>query len=79
MDDEAKMNLVIDSLMAIEVRNWIRRNLQVEVGLPEISKARTAGGLINLIIAHLKVRFHISDTEGTQNAVAETSAKRGSG
>ncbi|KAE8333423.1 putative polyketide synthase [Aspergillus sergii] len=73
MDDEAKMNLVIDSLMAIEVRNWIRRNLQVEVGLPEISKARTAGGLINLIIAHLKVRFHVSDTEGTQNAVAETS------
>lgn len=33
MDDEAKINLALDTLLAIELRNWIRRNLQVEVGL----------------------------------------------
>ncbi|KAE8422418.1 putative polyketide synthase [Aspergillus pseudocaelatus] len=73
MDDGAKLNLAIDSLMAIELRNWIRRNLQVEVGLPEISKARTARGLIDVIAARLKVRFGVSDTEEPQNAVAEAS------
>ncbi|KNG88285.1 hypothetical protein ANOM_002507 [Aspergillus nomiae NRRL 13137] len=73
MDDEAKTSLAIDSLMAIEVRNWIRRNLQVEISLPEISRARTAGGLIDMTLTRLKMRYQVSDTEGTQNAVAETS------
>ncbi|KAE8143385.1 putative polyketide synthase [Aspergillus pseudotamarii] len=73
IDDQAEVNVAIDSLMAIELRNWIRRNLQVEVGLPEISKARTARGLINLIAARLKVRFGVSDTAETQNSVAKSS------
>ncbi|GAB1193655.1 hypothetical protein APSETT444_002876 [Aspergillus pseudonomiae] len=73
MDDEAKTSLAIDSLMAIEVRNWIRRNLQIEISLPEISRARTAGGLIDMTLTRLKMRYQVSDTEGTQNAVAETS------
>ncbi|KAF5856523.1 hypothetical protein ETB97_007254 [Aspergillus alliaceus] len=43
MDDEARLALSIDSLMAIEVKNWVRRNLQIDISLTEISKARTIG------------------------------------
>ncbi|OQD86541.1 hypothetical protein PENANT_c007G06237 [Penicillium antarcticum] len=57
MDDDQVANMVIDSLMSIEIRSWVRRNLRIEVSLIEISKGRTVGGLAGVVIQHLKAKY----------------------
>ena len=47
-------NTPIDSLMTIEIRNWFRRNLGLEVSAVEISKAGTVGGLSKVTIKALR-------------------------
>ncbi|KAF3384455.1 Compactin diketide synthase mokB [Penicillium rolfsii] len=54
--DEEMADTPIDSLMAIEIRNWFRRKLAIEVTLTEISKAGTVGGLSKVTIATLRAR-----------------------
>jgi acyl carrier protein len=62
-DDMA--SIPIDSLMSIEIRNWFRRQLGMEISLTEISKAGTVGGLSRLCVTTLKERYAVSgkDTE----------------
>ncbi|KAM5436381.1 Mycolipanoate synthase [Microsporum ferrugineum] len=45
MDDDELANVAIDSLTAIEIRNWVRRNMGLEVSLVEIGKAGAIGKL----------------------------------
>jgi hypothetical protein len=52
--EEQSSCLVADLLMSIEIKNWARRVLGIEVSLIEISKAGTIGGLVSLAIDHLK-------------------------
>ncbi|KAL3457754.1 ketoacyl-synt-domain-containing protein [Aspergillus heterothallicus] len=54
--DEDVANTPIDSLMAIEIRNWFRRKLAIEITLTEISKAGTVGGLSKVTIETLRAR-----------------------
>ncbi|RAH67812.1 type I polyketide synthase [Aspergillus aculeatinus CBS 121060] len=65
-DDMA--NIAIDSLMSIEIRNWFRRQLGMEISLTEISKAGTVGGLSRVCVATLKERYSvpIKDTESIE-------------
>ncbi|KAJ5918606.1 Fum1p [Penicillium verhagenii] len=57
MDDEQIANIVVDSLMSIEIRGWIRRNLGLEISLAEISKAGTVGSLATLAVDHLRAKY----------------------
>lgn len=57
-DDMA--SIPIDSLMSIEIRNWFRRQLGMEISLTEISKAGTVGGLSRLCVATLQERYNVS-------------------
>lgn len=57
MDDEQIAQVAIDSLMSIEIRGWIRRNLQLDISLAEISKAGTVGSLAALAIEHLRIKY----------------------
>lgn len=54
---EQSSQLVVDSLMSIEIRNWSRRMLGVEVSLAEINKAGTVGGLVTLTLCNLKEKY----------------------
>ncbi|PLN85920.1 putative polyketide synthase [Aspergillus taichungensis] len=67
-DDEAALKMVIDSLMAVEVKSWIRRNLGLEVSLADISKAHTVGGLAALAVARLRLKFNVGGEGGDQAA-----------
>lgn len=58
-----ELSLTIDSLMAIEVRNWLRRNLGLEMAMAEISKARTVGSLISLTIERLKAKYNVAESQ----------------
>ncbi|KAK9851186.1 ketoacyl-synt-domain-containing protein [Penicillium brevicompactum] len=57
-DDMA--SIPIDSLMSIEIRNWFRRQLTMEISLTEISKAGTVGGLSRLCVTTLQERYNVS-------------------
>ncbi|RAQ68107.1 polyketide synthase, partial [Aspergillus flavus] len=43
IDAEERLQMQIDSLMSIEIRSWVRCNMQLDVSLPDISKAKTFG------------------------------------
>lgn len=69
--DESACDMVIDSLMAIEVKNWLRRNLAIEVTLTEISKARTVAGLAALSIERWKIKFKVTAGREEEHAAAQ--------
>ncbi|KAJ6035599.1 uncharacterized protein N7446_010360 [Penicillium canescens] len=60
MDEEEMRAIVIDSLMAIEIRGWARRNMGLEISLVEIGKAGTVGGLAAAAIEYLKVKHGVT-------------------
>ncbi|PLB49359.1 putative polyketide synthase [Aspergillus steynii IBT 23096] len=53
LDDEALGKVQIDSLLTIELRNWMRKHLGLDVSIGDVAEAGTLGGLGNLIIRHL--------------------------
>ncbi|GLB05728.1 putative PKS/NRPS-like protein biosynthetic cluster [Aspergillus tubingensis] len=55
MDEDEISGKAVDSLMAIEVRTWLRRNINIEFSVIEISKAGTIGNLVNLVIERIKL------------------------
>ncbi|KAL4735276.1 hypothetical protein BDV11DRAFT_173962 [Aspergillus similis] len=57
MDEDEIANIAIDSLMAIEIRGWARRNLGLEITLVQIAKAKTVGGLTRAAVDHLKAKY----------------------
>ncbi|KAL3456975.1 hypothetical protein BJX64DRAFT_296261 [Aspergillus heterothallicus] len=61
MDEDEIANIAIDSLMAIEIRGWARRNLGLEITLVQIAKAKTVGGLTRAAIDHLKIKYGMKE------------------
>lgn len=57
MNDDEIAAVAVDSLMAIEVRSWLRRNLGLEVTMAELSRAKTVGALAAMTTEHLKVKY----------------------
>lgn len=66
MDDEQIAETAIDSMMAIEIRGWVRRNLRLEIGLPIISKAGTVRGLATVIMTQLRVKYTVAQLAGNK-------------
>ncbi|KAJ5124866.1 Acyl transferase/acyl hydrolase/lysophospholipase [Penicillium bovifimosum] len=56
-DTEAIAGMAVDSLMAIEVRNWLRRSLGVEIATVEINRAATLGGLVKVVLKGLREKY----------------------
>jgi acyl carrier protein len=56
-DTEAIAGMAVDSLMAIEVRNWLRRSLGVEIPTVEINRAGTLGGLVKVVLKGLREKY----------------------
>ncbi|KAI1830558.1 hypothetical protein DTO006G1_5449 [Penicillium roqueforti] len=56
-DIEAMAGMAVDSLMAIEVRNWLRRSLGVEIPTVEINRAGTLGGLVKVVLKGLGEKY----------------------
>jgi thioester reductase-like protein len=63
MDDDELYNVVIESLLMIEIKSWSRRHLGLELSLADISNAATIGGLGKVVISALRVMYQTSDTE----------------
>lgn len=56
-DIEVLAGMAVDSLMAIEVRNWLRRSLGVEIPTVEINRAGTLGGLVKVVLKGLGEKY----------------------
>lgn len=61
MTEEEVSDSPIDSLMSIEIRNWTRRRMNIDVSLPEISRAGTVGGLSLLAVEKLKAKYMLEE------------------
>ncbi|KAJ5578021.1 uncharacterized protein N7459_006985 [Penicillium hispanicum] len=57
MDYAQVASLHIDSLMTVEIRNWARRHLDMDLSLVAISKAGTIGGLGKLVLSVLRSKY----------------------
>ncbi|EZF22032.1 hypothetical protein H112_05022 [Trichophyton rubrum D6] len=60
MDEDELAGVNIDSLMAIEMRNWIRRNMGLEISLVEIGKAGVVGNLAEIVHGLMKVKYGVT-------------------
>ncbi|OQE07131.1 hypothetical protein PENVUL_c015G06149 [Penicillium vulpinum] len=56
-DTETMAAIAVDSLMAIEVRNWLRRSLGLEIPTVEINRAGTLGGLVKVVLKGLGEKY----------------------
>ncbi|CAI7578745.1 unnamed protein product [Penicillium pancosmium] len=54
---QAAAEITIDSLMTIEIRNWLRKKIGVDVPSLQITKSRNVGGLALLVIKVLKEKY----------------------
>jgi acyl carrier protein len=68
MDEDEIANITIDSLMAIEIRGWARRNLGLEITLVQIAKAKTVGGLTRAAVDHLKAKYGMKREDNENEA-----------
>lgn len=58
--DEDVGNIAIDSLMAIEIKDWVRGNMNLDVSMDQTSRARTSGQLASVTLERLKVKYGLS-------------------
>lgn len=77
MDEDQLANMPIDSLMSIEIKSGVRRNLGIDVSLAEISRAKTIRGLSKLTISHLKKKYQ--ERYADDEAANEKREDRGAG
>lgn len=59
----ALSSLGVDSLIAIEIHNWCRRVLGIDMGVLEISNAKTIRSLGDAAVALLKEKHGVDDKE----------------
>ncbi|KAJ5808325.1 hypothetical protein N7474_009594 [Penicillium riverlandense] len=62
MDEMEISNIVIESLVMIEVRVWARRHLGLELSMAEISAVRTIGSLVDGILKALRSKYQAQET-----------------
>lgn len=49
--------IVIDSLVAIEARNWARKTIWLEIPMSALSKVKTVGELTKCVVEGLKAKY----------------------
>ncbi|KAI2968758.1 hypothetical protein CBS147323_4154 [Aspergillus niger] len=59
--DEEAAGFAIDSLVAIEMRSWVRRAIHLDVSLSEITKAGTLGSLAEHIVKLLRLQYKLGN------------------
>ena len=56
-DLAAMAQIAVDSLVAVEARTWLQRNLGVELGLVDIATAGTVQGVVSLAMNALSSKY----------------------
>lgn len=57
ISDDDIGNIAIDSLMAIEIKDWVRGNMNLDVSMDQTSRSRTSGELASHTVERLKVKY----------------------
>lgn len=58
-DWAAMAEIAVDSLVAVEARAWLKRNLEVDLGLVDIATAGTVHGVVTLTMAALSLKYAV--------------------
>ncbi|KAJ2967316.1 hypothetical protein NQ176_g9719 [Zarea fungicola] len=62
ISDEDIGNIAIDSLMAIEIKDWVRGNMNLDVSMDQTSRSRTSGELASHTVERLKVKYGLIES-----------------
>ncbi|PWY69921.1 KR-domain-containing protein [Aspergillus eucalypticola CBS 122712] len=58
LDEGQKWGMPIDSLASLEIKSWVRRNMNIDVSVAEFAESQTVGGLelmtADRMVAHYK-------------------------
>ncbi|OJZ82952.1 hypothetical protein ASPFODRAFT_210761 [Aspergillus luchuensis CBS 106.47] len=73
LDEKQIASFPIDSLMGLEVKYWIRRSLDLETSVLEISQAKTVAGVAALVMKGLRTKYGISAEDAVAVADSGTS------
>ncbi|KAH8690939.1 kinase subdomain-containing protein [Talaromyces proteolyticus] len=65
--EEEISSVVVDSLAAIEIRAWLRQNIELELNMVEMSKVGTIGTLARACVEHLKIQYGVNVPEEVQS------------
>ncbi|PYH84622.1 hypothetical protein BO82DRAFT_381420 [Aspergillus uvarum CBS 121591] len=68
MGESERSGIVIDSLVAMEMRSWMRSNMGLDISLSHITKTNTIGGLIDLTIKQLQLKYRVQGPSRGSNA-----------
>lgn len=63
MNDDELAGITIDSLMAIEIKDWVRGNMNMDIGMDQTSRAKNVGELARYTIERLQVTYGIRKEE----------------
>ena len=72
--DKPLLQLGVDSLMAVELRNWLEGELQVDLPIVELMRSPSISGLVVLLAGQLEMR-----TKGASDEASENGAVRSAG
>ncbi|KAL2869714.1 ketoreductase domain-containing protein [Aspergillus lucknowensis] len=59
MSDEEVAGIAIDSMMAIEVKDWVRGNMNMDIGMDQTSRARNVGELAAVTVERLREKYGV--------------------
>lgn len=63
MTGEDRAKIAVDSLMTIEIRNWFRRHIGVDISLIDISNSETVAGLGKTTMRVLRTKYTTASQE----------------
>lgn len=83
LDEGQKWEIPIDSLASLEIKSWVRRNMNLDVSVAEIAKSRTVGGLALMtadrLVGHYKAKLENPSSGVLDEGTASPFIKRGGG
>ncbi|PKY05762.1 putative polyketide synthase [Aspergillus campestris IBT 28561] len=74
MDDDELGTVHVDSLVSVEVRNWIRRNLAIELSVSEMAGADTLAQLTTITMNALRTKYGVGHPESEPTASGDVVA-----
>ena len=77
--DKPLLQLGVDSLMAVEMRNWLEGELRIDLPIVELMRSPSVSGLVSLLVERLELKGKGTPDEAAKNGASNATATSLSG